>query len=778
MRPRTLRSLDWDAVLDALAQHARTRRGAEAARAVPLSTIPTEVRARYAEVAEVLEARRFGDDVPVGGVSDVAEPVERAARGAILEPADLREIGSTARALTTLRDWASHRAERAPRLEGLAAPINVDPSLLELLEDAFDAGGELSERTYPELGQLRRRAAQLKDRVRHTLDDILRSEEWAGLLQDRFVSERDGRFVVPVKMAARRGLGIVHDTSGSGETAFVEPAAVVELHNELKETEAELRRTERRILAELSGEVGRRHVPLLDSLAAATAMDLAGARAGLGHQLRGEIPTVGSEGVLLLKRARHPLLALKMEPVPNDLALTPRQPALILTGPNAGGKTIALKTLGLCALLCRASVPVPADEGSRVDVFEPILADVGDQQSVEGGLSTFSAHVGALREALAGARTGALVLLDEVAVGTDPAQGAALARAVLETVVEAGARVAVTTHYPELKTLASSDARFLVAAAQYEGGRPTYRMELGAPGPSYALAMARNLGMPEPVLERAKALLDASQREMAERLEKLAEERAAWQARARELEAREREVAEREARLKAAEARLEREGRKAMEAETDAWKQRLKRREQQVKDIVRQLQAGGDLREANKALGEVRSALASASPAVAALPEAPPLDAKVGDRVRVRSLGQIGSVVAVGDQVEVEIGRLRVRVSRTDLETPGAVRERPKPKPLPPVEEGPPPEPARVRTVANTCDMRGMRVDEALAAAESFLDQAGRGRDRVAFLLHGHGTGALKQAVREWLPRAGNVKSWRPADAEEGGDAYTVVEVR
>lgn len=778
MLPRTLRSLDWDAVLDALALHARTKRGAAAARAVPLSTVATDVRARYAEVAEVMEARRFGDDVPVGGVADVAEAVERAARGAILEPADLREIGGTARALATLRDWASHRAERAPRLEGLAAPINVDPALLDVLEDAFDAGGELSDRTYPELGTLRRRAAQLKDRVRHTLDDILRSDEWAGLLQDRFVSERDGRFVVPVKMAARRGLGIVHDTSGSGETAFVEPAAVVELHNELKETEAELRRTERRILSELSGEVGRRHVPLLDSLAAATAMDLACARAGLGHQLRGEIPTVGTDGVLLLKRARHPLLALKMDPVPNDLALTPRQPALILTGPNAGGKTIALKTLGLCALLCRAAVPVPADEGSRVDLFDPILADVGDQQSVEGGLSTFSAHVGALREALAGARTGALVLLDEVAVGTDPAQGAALARAVLETVVEAGARVAVTTHYPELKTLASSDARFVVAAAQYEGGRPTYRMELGAPGPSYALAMARILGMPEPVLERAKTLLDDAQREMAERLEKLAEERAAWQSRVRELEARERELAERAARLQAAEQRLEREGRKAMEAETEAWKQRLKRREQQVKDLVRQLQAGGDLREANAALGQVRSALASASPAVTSLPEAPPLDAKVGDRVRVRSLGQLGTVVAAGEQIEVEVGRIRVRVPRTDLDTPGAVRERPKPKPLAPVDEGPPPEPARVRTVSNTCDMRGMRVDEALAAAERFLDQASRTRDRVAFLLHGHGTGALKQAVREWLPRAGSVKSWRPADAEEGGDAYTVVELK
>lgn len=776
MSDRTLRALDWDAVVDALALHARTRRGAVACRSVPLATTATEVRARYAEVAEVLDALRHTDDVPVGGVLDVEDAVARASRGASLEAPELREIGTCLRALVTLRAWSAARRDRYPRLDSVAEAISVDPPLLELLESAFDGAGELSERTWPELGVLRRRVGQLRDRIRSTLDDIVRGDDWSAILQDRFVSERDGRFVVPVKMAARKGLGIVHDTSHSGETAFVEPAAVVELHNELREVESELRRTERRILAELSAEVGRRQVRIHEALHAATAIDLACARAGLGLAFKGEIPTVGTEGVIRLLRARHPLLALRGNVVPNDLALLPQQPALVLTGPNAGGKTIALKTIGLAALLVRAAIPIPAAPESRVDVFDPVVADVGDMQSVEGGLSTFSAHVGALRAAIDAARPGGLVLLDEIAVGTDPAQGAALARAVLEAVVDGGARVAVTTHYPELKTLGAADPRFAVAAAQYHEGRPTYRLEMGAPGASYALAMAKSLGLSDAVVARARDLLDASARELADRLERLSEERALWQGRVRELESREAAVAERERKLGEREERIDREGRKAIDATTEAWRAKLRKREEQVRQMVATLQAGGDLRDANRTLAEVRAVLAEGSVRPAAPPPAPPAEVALGETVRIRSIGQKGRVVGLGDQVEIEVGRVRMRVPRTDLERAGG-------QPVVAVVAPPPPErveepvAGRLRTSDNTCDLRGMRVDEALQAVERFLDAATLGPPRALYVLHGHGTGALKVAVRQWLRQSRQVRASRPADADEGGDAYTVVEL-
>lgn len=785
---RTAVALDWGVVLAALARHAQTTRGtSRAERLVPAVSV-AEVREQYAEVAEVLESIAAGDRVPVGGIVDIGDELGRAGRGLTLEVLELRSVLSSIRAMHALRTWTEDAAERCPRIAGLATPIFVDPALLELLGDAFDAAGQLSEARWPELGILRRKLDQLRDRIRETLDDIVRGEDWGDALQDRFFTERDGRYVVPVKMAARRGLGIVHGTSQSGETAWVEPAIVVELHNELRTTEAELARVERRILIELTRGVSSRHVPLLAALEAATDIDLVCARAGLGRELKATIPAVGNDGVVHLVEARHPLLALKLGDavVGNDLSLGPAQPGLVLTGPNAGGKTIALKTIGLAALMVRAAIPLPCGPGSRMDVFDPVLADIGDAQSVEGGLSTFSAHVGALKAAIAGSRPGALVLLDEVAVGTDPAQGAALARAVLDAVVDAGARVAVTTHYPELKAV--TDPRFLVAAAQYADGKPTYRLELGVPGPSYALAMAERLGLPRPILERARGLLDEGARELADRLERLAEERATTRRQSEALEAKLKALAERERGIAAAEARIAREAEKRVEAAAEKSLAKLKKREEEVKAMVAALQAGADLRTANTSLADIRAAIAEVRAPLEAPAPAPvaPAEVEVGDRVRVRTLGQVGRVTALGDQVEVEVGRLKMRVAREQLELLGAKAVQPGPvgvsgkvlaakKPKPePVEE---PAPARVRTTVNTCDLRGKRVDEALEESEQFLDSILRMRLSTAFLLHGHGTGALKTALRQWLPSCRYAKSWRPADADEGGDAYTVVEV-
>ncbi|MDP2315843.1 MAG: Smr/MutS family protein [Pseudomonadota bacterium] len=823
MSDRTLGALDWDVLLAALARHARTTRGMARAAELGLAATAQEVRDRYAEVAEVRAAEEEGERIPVGGVVDVVDEVERAARGSILEPLDLRAILTSLLALKDLRGWADDHARASPRLAEMAKPIAVDPALLATLSGAFDATGQLSEARWPELGQMRRRIEQLRDRIRSTLDEIVRGDEWGDTLMDRYFTERDGRYVVPVKMGARRGLGIMHGTSQSGETAYVEPAVIVEMHNELRVTEGELQRLERRILSELTRAVAVRHETILGALDAATTIDLACARAGLGAELRGTIPFVGTAGVIVLRESRHPVLALKGEVVSNDLSLTSEHPGLVLTGPNAGGKTVALKTLGLAALLVRAAIPVPAEEGSRVDFFDPILADIGDSQSVSGGLSTFSAHVGALNVAIAGSRPGALVLLDEVAVGTDPAQGAALARAVLEAIVDAGARVAVTTHYPELKAV--NDHRFLVAAAQYADGKPTYKLELGVPGPSYALAMARRLGLPEGILVRARELLDETARELADRLERLTEERAEVRRRAEGMEALERQLRERDRKLAEAEARIVRESEKRVAALTEKTATRLKKREEEVRTMVAALQAGADLKAAGTALADIRAALAEVraplAPPVAAPP--PAAEIEIGDKVRVRSIGQVGRVLSAGDPVEVQVGAVRVRVPRHQIELLGAKAARSGPSGVtgkvligatdprereerrraePPREDRRArdedddredlsrmsirraPEgagevsTARMRTSANTVDLRGLRAEDALDIAERFLDKLAVQRMSPVFLLHGHGTGALKIAVRQWLPKCRYARAWRPADVDEGGDAYTVVELK
>lgn len=787
----TLTVLGWPELLVHLAACARTPAGARACLHLDLSADFAEIRSRYAAVEEARALEEAGDSLPVGGVGDIAAWMHRAGRGSVLEIDELRSIGATLDALRLLRRWMAERADEAPLLWSIAVSIEIDDALTDLLRRSFDSAGELSGTEYPVLDELRRRVASLQSHIQSTLDELVKGESLAGVLQDRYYTERDGRYVLPVKASFRRGLGIVHGTSQSGETVYVEPTAVVEAHNDLREAEAALAHESHRILAELTRQLASRRAPILQSLDAALRLDMISARTTLGRKLRGICPSVGTDGVLVAHAARHPLLALSGNVVDNDLALTPERPGLVLTGPNAGGKTVALKTLGLLALMVRAGIPLPCTEGSRVDLFDPIIADIGDQQSVADGLSTFSAHVRGLGRALAAARPGALVLIDEITSGTDPAQGAALARAVMEALVEAGARVAVTTHFPELKTLPVADPRFTVCAAEFAEGRPTFRIQTGIPGPSHALAIARRMGVPEAVLTRATLVMDTNQRDLAERLEKLDAERT--RARLLEVELRHRldALTRRERKHAESEERLRAQGQRLQEEANEKHKARLKKIEEEMRRMVAELQANPDLRSANAALQTVRAARVDAIAAPASPPPpAPKADHAVGDSVRIPRLGQIGRITAIaGDsRVEVEIGRIRtwlgpeevVPATRKDRRVEAARAAEP------PVRDDPPPPPvaadgrraASLRMDFNTVDLRGMRVDEGIAASEQFFDAQSRLGVLTNFILHGHGTGAMKTGIRAWLPTCRGVRSWRPADADEGGDAYTVVELR
>lgn len=804
---RSLVVLGWPDILAQLAAGCRTLAGARAVEGITLYDDASEVRAAYQAVRELWELERGGLRCPVGGVHDIGNAVERAGRGLTLECDELRSIASGLEGLSVLRRWAESIAEEAPAVFLLAHPIEVNAELLALLGRSFDATGQLSGREYPALEELRRRKESLRARIQSTLDELLRDgpgEGWGDVLQDRYVTERNGRFVLPVKSSFRRGLGIVHGTSNSGETSYVEPAVVVELHNDLTEAEAALYREERRILGELSDKIGRGKAPILKSLAASVRIDLVCARVGFGTRIAGTLPQVQSEGVFVVHEARHPLLALAggatvENPSPrvviaNDLALTPRVPGLVLTGPNAGGKTIALKTIGLFGLLVRAALPVPAAEGARVDLFDPIFADIGDQQSVAEGLSTFSAHIRSLTHAVAMSRPGALVLIDEITAGTDPTQGAALARAVVEALVDAGARVAVTTHFPEMKGLGHEDARFSIAAAQFVDGKPTFRLETGAPGASHAMAIARSMGMPEAVLERAEAVMDEAARALARQLEALDEERGKARREADRLRTERIAMAARVAELEAREAVLARRVEKAVAEEVTKARERLRAKEDEVRGLVAALQADPNLRSANEALRQVREATKEAEataegPATEGLPAAGAAEPAAlltggdrgalltGQRVRHGLLGVVDVVEVARDKVRVSSRGMTSWVMLADVTPLGGKENRKEARktaaePRQQMESA-----VHVAVGPNTLDLRGFRVDDAFPAIEQFFDShrfGGSGLS-VLFLLHGHGTGALKQAVRQWLPASRYVRDFRPANVEEGGDALTVV---
>lgn len=774
---RTLEVLDWATLQNALSEHAATPRGARGARALEALDDREEVELTLDAVDEFAWLDAQATDLQLDAVGDVSEPVALAGAGQVLEPAALREIGSTLAALDFLQRRLRDLVDDVPVLAVTAAAIDLPAEVREVLVAAFDERGDLSAKMWPELGDLRESVASLHRQVREVLEQLVRGDELAEVLQDRYVTQRNDRYVVPVKTHAKRwDIGIVHGTSASGATVYVEPRQVVELNNRLRLVEAALEAEERRILTMLSHKVGAIAEEVEEALGAAAAIDLISARYRFARALGATRPKVGDDGVIDLRGARHPVLLLRgLAVVPNDLSLGAARPVLVLSGPNTGGKTVAMKTIGALALLVRAGCFIPAQEGSRLDYFREILADIGDSQSVQGDLSSFSAHLMAVQEMLSRAAPGALFLLDEIATGTDPTQGAALARAVLEQLATQGPRVVVTTHYASVKGMATANQRFGVAAMEYQAGRPTYRALPGAAGESHGLATAERLGVMPSVVARARALMDSSERELAEALAAL--DQATSRAAAAEAEARATAAAleTQKLALQRREEKLAVRARQLEDEAVAAFRDRIKKANQAISQVVAQLQRDPSHARIQAARGAVAAMEAlHAAPVEVVAP--PPLS--VGCHVRVKSLGKSGEVTQIqGKKVTINAKGLRLQVSAEDLEITSAPPARPAPPPI--VFESSPTSKesleTALRTSGNTLDMRGMRADEAIAAAEAFFDRAILSSYDRVFLLHGHGTGALKQAIRQWLPRTAYAAEWSAALPDQGGDAYTVI---
>jgi DNA mismatch repair protein MutS2 len=743
----------------------------------PLASV-ADVRSALDGCLDVLRLEDEGVDLGVGAVSDIRADAGRAARGTVLEPGALRAAGVALHALDDLAKAIAASAKLAPTIAAIGSAIVVDRSAADTIEEAFDPNGQLSGETYPELAEHRAAIASIQEQVRSTLDRLVKGDELGDdLLQDRFWTVRDDRYVLPIKSHAKRwNLGIVHGTSNTGHTVFVEPHAVIEINNRLRLAEGRLKAAEHAILSDLSRLLGVQREDVELAVGAAIRIDVAVARAGLARKLTAHRPHVGDGDVIRLAAARHPVLVLRgVAVVPNDLEVGADRPVLVLSGPNAGGKTVALKTFALCAELVRHGLFVPADPGSRVDLFREIHAVIGDQQTVEGDLSSFSAHLVALRALVDRAAPGQLVLLDEIASGTDPSQGAALGQAVLETLADRGPRVVATTHFATLKGLGATDARFAVGAVGVEDGRPTYRVTMGVTGESHAFAIAARVGIASGIIERAVSLLGHQQAELARLLRDLDEERGRAAAATREADRLRDEAARATREITTREETLRTRIKSLEETGAAEFLERLRGAERAIGQVVADLQRAPSPERVRAARATI-DALSSLGTTDREDAARRPADVEPGDRVRHVKLGGPGEVVSVdGDAVEVRLGGITVRTRRDELERVG----------------GPKAAPARgstvthtprasaiadaVRLPTNTLDLRGKRVDEAQEESEKFFDRAVRqGEDRV-FLLHGHGTGALKDSLRGWLRTSAYTKDWAPADEEQGGDAFTVV---
>lgn len=785
---KTLERLEWAEVLARLASRVRTPaararlrpRDDERVATALFEASESGVRERLAETGEARRLLEAGDALPLDEIAELELALARARKGGSLPVRELCEVGRTLACLREVARLLTVRAGDAPRLGELALRLTPRPELERTLARCLDPAGEVRDDASPALAAARRSVRELGAEITARLDRILRDPDVAAALSDRYFTVRNDRYVLPVRSDARGHVrGIVHDASGSGTTLYVEPEALVELNNRHKQAELDVQREIARVLRELSQAVGAVADDLERELGVLAAIDLAFARASLARELDAVEPEVRREGVLVLPQLRHPQIP-RDDSVPNDLRLGEGYHVLVVSGPNAGGKTVAMKAAALALLCVRAGLQVPAAAGARVDLFDALLADIGDEQSIGQSLSTFSAHMANLARIVREAGPTSLVALDEIGVGTDPGEGAALAQAVLEQLADQGARVIATTHYGLLKEMAATDPRFENASVEFDPDTlaPTYRLHVGTPGSSSAAAVAARMGMPRSVLERADQVLAREDRQLDRMLAELASSRAALERERRQAEElrEQSEEARDEYRRKLAALQERRE--KLYASLRRDLDQSFREARSQIAEVIRELQRGGRAQDAARARERLADIAARTEQAErqsgleAPAPALEPVDwqrARPGDPVRVAG-GGVGVLHTLPDRrgrVDVGMGSARISVP---IERVGRAEAAAAPRREPSVSL---PEPAG-DPGAGHCDLRGLRVDEARDALLVALDRAARDRRPELCIVHGLGTGALRQAVRELLADTSYVLRVEDAPPERGGDGATI----
>jgi DNA mismatch repair protein MutS2 len=796
---------DWAELATRLTAAAESPRGRALCAALPLAPTAAEARARMAQVAEVAALLRADRTPPALAAPEIEPALVAAEKQIVLGAEELRPVALLCGIATAARAFWGAYAEAGPAMARLARELEPPDDLAHTIGETFDGSGEIRDTASYELARLRAERQQLAGHARATIEALIRDDTFAPVLQDEYFTIRSDRYVLPLKASAKSmGLGIVHDTSRTGETVFVEPTALVGANNRLKVIELDIRRESRRILEAVTMEVAIAAKALRRTAETLGVLDARTAAGRLAVAYGGNPIAVADEGetpALQLNELRHPLLALTRgaksgKVVSNDVALGGAAARiLVVSGPNAGGKTVLMKAIGLAAQMARAGLLVAAAPTSRVGFFEAVLSDIGDKQSVLGDLSTFSGHLGNLVRILDSARRGAtLVLLDELMAGTNPEQGAALARATAEALADRPALAVITTHYDSLKALGEGDTRFANAGMEYdlEHLQPTFRLIVGAPGRSYAFDIAARMGMPAEILERARALAGApsvSLEDVIARLE--AREAALAQEAERLADATAEATATADAQRTAAEAleRRERElGRHAREAVEAA----VADAREALRAIVREAQSANTSRAAEAARAAVtragdeakaRMTLPDAEPE--ARPPAPRLEP--GARVFVERLGKAGILAQAPDgrgRAKVTMGAMTVEVAADELRAAPAAAVKPPGQPRRTPSDGPPPPAADdplalvSPTGGHTLDLRGRDGDDAIAALEAYLDRATLSGQSHVIVVHGHGTGALRKRVRAYLDDSPYVARWAPGTPRQGGDGAAVVELR
>jgi len=787
MQQKVLKILEFDKVKEQILEQASSSLGQDKVRNLVPSVDFDEVVKLQEETDEAATVLRIKGNVPLSGIHDIRAHIKRSVIGGVLSPAELIQIASTIHASRQIKhflaDLAEERNVNIPILSGLAERMATLTELEHAIKNAIDESGEVLDGASELLRSLRHQLRSNEARIREKLDSLIHSSNAQKMLSDAIVTIRNDRFVIPVKQEYRGHYGgIVHDQSSSGQTLFIEPQSIVQLNNQLQDIRVKEQLEIERILTELSAKTAVHEMELKEIVDVLGELDFIFAKARYGKKIKGSKPVMNHEGRITLYKARHPLIPID-EVVANDIMIGKDFTSIVITGPNTGGKTVTLKTVGLCTLMAQAGLQIPALDGSELAVFDEVFADIGDEQSIEQSLSTFSSHMVNIVDILDHVDFNSLVLFDELGAGTDPQEGAALAIAILDEVYNVGARVIATTHYPELKAYGYNREGVMNASVEFdvETLSPTYKLLIGVPGRSNAFEISKRLGLSDRVISAARSYVSADTNQIDKMIASLEESR------------RKAESEHEEARdyLKQAE-KLHHDLQKEMIEFYQHKDELYEKAARKAEEIVERAKAESEkiIRDLRKMriekhaevkeheLIDARKRLEAAVPTIEKTKTVPKKPAKKkhtfrpGDEVKVLTFDQKGILIDKNssDEWQVQMGILKMKVKEKDMEYLGSPKQV-ETKPLAIVR-------GRDAQVKLELDLRGERYEDALIKVEKYIDDALlAGYPRVS-IIHGKGTGALRHGVQEYLKNHRAVKKIRFGDASEGGTGVTIVEFK
>ncbi|MGF9909607.1 endonuclease MutS2 [Brevibacillus porteri] len=785
MEQRVLKTLEYDKIVALLIDKASCTYGKEkASELIPFLRLDEVITAQQGteQAATVL---RLKGSVPLGGIRDIRGPVQRARLNAMLAPMELLDIASTVMAGRRLKTFLLDMSEdqELPLLQQQAERIEGLRELETEIRRCVDENGDILDSASLELRQVRQEIRQLESRIREKLDQMTRSSTYQKMLMENIVTIRGDRFVIPVKQEYRSVFGgIVHDQSASGATLFIEPEVIVEMNNKLRELRLREEREVERILYVLTEQVSFAVEALIENTEALTELDFMFAKAQLAWSMKAICPRINDRGYVNMRKARHPLIPREVV-VPVDVELGGEYQAIVVTGPNTGGKTVSLKTIGLLSLMTMAGLHIPAEEESEMTVFSSVFADIGDEQSIEQSLSTFSSHMTNIIQILAKMDDKSLVLFDELGAGTDPTEGAALAMSIIDHVIDSGARLVATTHYSELKAYAYDRPEVINASVEFDVQtlRPTYRLLIGVPGRSNAFAIARRLGLPEHIIDVARGSISEEDNQVESMIASLERNRKSAEADRLAAKAAREEAEELRRQLEDERAQFAEEKNKRMERAEDEARIAVQLAKEEAETIIRELREmmaeGMEIKEhrlidAKKRLGNAvleleKEKVKKPAKAVRAT------QIKVGDEVMVTSFGQKGTVLEKVNNEEflVQIGIMKMKVKRDDMHVQNSIQQKPQAAPYTSVKR-------RSDNIKMDLDLRGYNVEDSIREIDQFLDDALLAGLHSVSIIHGHGTGVLRKGVHEYLRNHRNVKSFRLGGQGEGGVGATIAELK